>query len=183
MPRSGVLRVSPGVLGIGPDVLVILVVVVPGGGIVLTVAGVRTDAELRTQPVEVRVVALVLELTGDLNLLGLGSAAPHWLDPLERPEPVRPHDLRLAGFVRHMTSVRHMSPSPPRNGERDVHQHPYRYNRTRFAPLMPTLIPSCLARFRAAAPHRTSGARLGGPRPPMGALRRSPRSTGPSPWW
>src|SRR5580693_2324022 len=118
MPRSGVLRVSPGVLGIGPDVLVILVVVVPGGGIVLTVAGVRTDAELRTQPVEVRVVALVLELTGDLNLLGLGSAAPHWLDPLERPEPVRPHDLRLAGFVRHMTFVRHTTPHHPQRGAR-----------------------------------------------------------------
>jgi hypothetical protein len=65
----------------------------------ITVTGVRADAQLRTQPVKVCVVALVvLELTGHLNLLGLGSAAPHWLDPLERPEPVRPHDLRLAGF-------------------------------------------------------------------------------------
>ena len=43
----------------------------------------------RYRETEVRVVALVLELTGDLNLLGLGSAAPHWLDPLERPEPVK----------------------------------------------------------------------------------------------
>ena len=27
------------------------------------------------------------KLAGNLHLLGLGSAAPHWLDPLERPEP------------------------------------------------------------------------------------------------
>ncbi|MGH3189693.1 MAG: amidophosphoribosyltransferase [Streptosporangiaceae bacterium] len=78
-------------------VLVVLFVVLTNGGII-TVARVRADPQFRTQPIEVGVVALVLELTGDLDLLGLGSAAPHWLDPLERPEPVRPHDLRLAGF-------------------------------------------------------------------------------------
>ena len=107
-PRSGLSRLArPGVLGVFPGarrpwrlvVVVFLVVVFPGAGMVITVTGVRADAQLRTQPVKVCVVALVvLELTGDLNLLGLGSAAPHWLDPLERPEPVRPHDLRLAGF-------------------------------------------------------------------------------------
>jgi len=77
-------------------VLVLVLVVLPAGRI----AGmrVRSDRKLRTQPVKIGVVALVLELTGDLDLLGLGSAAPHWLDPLERPEPVRPHDLRVADF-------------------------------------------------------------------------------------
>jgi len=61
--------------------------------------------------------------------------------------------------------VRHNTAPPPRSGERDVHQHPYSYNRTCFAPLMPTLIPSCPARFRATVRHRTSAARPGGPRP------------------
>ena len=77
-------------------VLVLVLVVLPAGRI----AGmrVRSDRKLRTQPVKIGVVALVLELTGDLDLLGLGSAAPHWLDPLERPAPVRPHDLRVADF-------------------------------------------------------------------------------------
>ena len=77
-------------------VLVLVLVVLPAGRI--AAMRVRSDRKLRTQPVEIGVVALVLELTGDLDLLGLGSAAPHWLDPLERPEPVRPHDLRVAGF-------------------------------------------------------------------------------------
>jgi len=90
LPRPGV-PVAPGtpvivVLVLVLVVLVILVVVLPGGGI--APARVRPDRQLRTQPIEVGVVALVLELTSDLDLLGLGSAAPHWLDPLERPEPV-----------------------------------------------------------------------------------------------
>jgi hypothetical protein len=49
-----------------------------------------SDAQLRTQPVKVRAAAVVLELASNLHLLGLGSAAPHWLDPLERPEPCGP---------------------------------------------------------------------------------------------
>ena len=68
------------------------VVVVPAASLV------RSDAQLRTQPVKVCAAAVLFELAGNLHLLGLGSAAPHWLDPLERPEPVRPHDIRLAGF-------------------------------------------------------------------------------------
>src|SRR5258707_1373889 len=164
----------PGVLVLVLFVVVLIIKVVVGGIIVVhSVARVIVSAalrrQLRTQPVKVRAAAVVLELASNLHLLGLGSAAPHWLDPLERPEPVRPHDVRLAGLVRRKT------PPPPRFGERDVHQHPYRYNRTRFAPLMPTLIPSCPARFRAAGPLRTSGAAPGGPRPPMAAPRRRPR--------
>ena len=92
LPRPGV--PVPGTVVL--VVLVLVLVVLPAGRI----AGmrVRSDRKLRTQPVKIGVVALVLELTGDLDLLGLGSAAPHWLDPLERPEPVRPHDLRVADF-------------------------------------------------------------------------------------
>src|ERR1700722_18211942 len=50
----------------------------------------RSDAQLRPQPVKVRAAAVVLELASNLDLLGLSSAAPHWLDPLERPEPCGP---------------------------------------------------------------------------------------------
>ncbi|GAA2151127.1 hypothetical protein GCM10009727_55980 [Actinomadura napierensis] len=35
------------------------------------------------QAVEVCTAAVVLELAGNLHLLGLGSAATHWLDPLD----------------------------------------------------------------------------------------------------
>jgi len=52
-------------------------------------AGVSTDAQLRTQPVKVCVVALVLELASNLHLLGLGSAAPIGSTP-RTFEPVRP---------------------------------------------------------------------------------------------
>src|SRR5215469_13687058 len=43
---------------------------------------VRVDAQLSPQPVKVGPAAAVLQLAGHLDLLGLGSAAPHWLDPL-----------------------------------------------------------------------------------------------------
>src|SRR5580700_6745678 len=175
LARPGVL---PGILGSwGLLVLVVLVVVeFSGGGI--TITGVRADGQFGTQPVKVCAVrALVLELTGHLYLLGLGSAAPHWLDPLERPEPGQGPMISAS-----LVSVRCKTAPPPRNGKRDVHQHPYRYNRTRFAPLMPTLIPSCPGRFRAGGRHRTSAARPDGPRPPMGAPRRRPRWRGSSRW-
>src|SRR6266568_2946676 len=88
-----------------PRVLVVLVLVVIQlvvGGIVVEcgVAGVIVSTalcrKLRTQPVKVCAAAVVLQLASYLYLLGLGSAAPHWLDPLERPEPVRPHDAFAA---------------------------------------------------------------------------------------
>src|SRR6185437_5964257 len=50
----------------------------------------RADTQLGPQPVKVSAAAVVLELTGYLHLLGLGSAAPHWLDPLERTGPNGP---------------------------------------------------------------------------------------------
>ena len=51
---------------------------------------IRTDAQLSPQPVKVSPAAAILQLTGHLDLLGLGSAAPHWLDPLERTGPAGP---------------------------------------------------------------------------------------------
>src|SRR5579859_2091589 len=45
------------------------------------------DTQLGPQPVKVSAAAVVLELAGHLYLLGLGSAAPHWLDPLEHAGP------------------------------------------------------------------------------------------------
>ena len=48
---------------------------------------VHADTQLGPQPVKVRAAAVVLQLACHLYLLGLGSAAPHWLDPLERAEP------------------------------------------------------------------------------------------------
>ena len=48
----------------------------------VAVMPVRVDAQLSPQPVKIRAAAAVLQLTGHLDLLGLGSAAPHWLDPL-----------------------------------------------------------------------------------------------------
>src|SRR5579883_1195242 len=56
-----------------------------------------TDAQFRPQTIEVRPAAAVLQLAGDLGLLGLGPAAPHWLDPLNdgAPRPrVSTHDQR-----------------------------------------------------------------------------------------
>src|SRR5215472_6882674 len=97
--------------------------------------------KLRTQPVKVRAAAVVLELASYLHLLGLGSAAPHWLDPLERPEPVRPHDASVTGVPgarlwRDTQENRRGSPL----GTSARASFPYRYNRTRFAALMPTPI-------------------------------------------
>src|SRR6202044_3482536 len=93
----------------------------------------RSDAQLLAQPVEVGAAAVVLKLASNLNLLGLGSAAPHWLDPLERPEPCGPTmPLSLA--------VTHTDRRRSRLGNSAPLQLPYRYNRTRFAALMTTPI-------------------------------------------
>src|SRR5690349_4471851 len=54
-----------------------------GGGVVVIVLPAFADAQLGPQPVKVSAAAVVLQLAGHLYLLGLGSAAPHWLDPLE----------------------------------------------------------------------------------------------------
>src|SRR5712691_11350051 len=72
--------------------IVVFVVVIVGvtigefrvGGLRLGILLVRDDTQLSPQPVKIRAAAVVLELACNLDLLGLGSAAPHWLDPLER---------------------------------------------------------------------------------------------------
>jgi hypothetical protein len=68
----------------------VLVVVLGIRVVVVGALRFRSDAQLRPQPVKVRAAAVVLELASNLDLLGLSSAAPHWLDPLERPEPCGP---------------------------------------------------------------------------------------------
>jgi hypothetical protein len=97
---------GPGVLArilVVVFVLVIFIEVVVGGIVVIIsgVVGVTISTALRRQfrpqPVNVHPAAVVLKLASNLNLLGLGPAAPHWLDPLERPEPMRPHDASVAG--------------------------------------------------------------------------------------
>ncbi|GAB3662895.1 hypothetical protein GCM10027589_26200 [Actinocorallia lasiicapitis] len=59
--------------------------------------------------------AVVLQLASDLNLLGLCSASPHWLDPLDGQGFYWPH--RYAYRIRADTSEPCVS---------------YGYNRTRF---------------------------------------------------
>jgi len=84
-----------------PVVLVVLVTGVVVERVLVVVLGIRVvvvvgascfrpDDQLLPQPIKVCAAAVVLELASNLNLLGLGSAAPHWLDPLERPEPCGP---------------------------------------------------------------------------------------------
>src|SRR5262249_4885113 len=58
-----------------------------GGGVVVVVLPAFADAQLGPQPVKVSAAAVVLQLAGHLYLLGLGSSAPHWLDPLEHAGP------------------------------------------------------------------------------------------------
>src|SRR5215472_16201479 len=73
-------------------VLVLFVVVAVGEVgirmiVVVHVLPAFADTQLGPQPVKVSAAAVVLELACHLYLLGLGSAAPHWLDPLEHAEP------------------------------------------------------------------------------------------------
>ncbi|GII58743.1 hypothetical protein Pth03_71320 [Planotetraspora thailandica] len=67
------------IIGVPISQLVVRVMLVTAAGIVIT-----HDSELRAQALKIRAAAVVLQLAGDLDLLGLGSAAPHWLDPLMR---------------------------------------------------------------------------------------------------
>src|SRR5215470_14870615 len=60
---------------------------------------IHADAQLCPQPVKVSAATAVLKLACHLHLLGLGSAAPHWLDPLERTGPARSLSLRLMPTV------------------------------------------------------------------------------------
>src|SRR5262249_4529162 len=80
-------------------VVVVEVVVAVGGvgGGVVVVPPAFADAQLGPQPVKVSAAAVVFQLAGHLYLLGLGSAAPHWLDPLEHAGPcLDPCSLLLA---------------------------------------------------------------------------------------
>src|SRR5215813_1321174 len=76
-------------LGLVVLVVVVEVVVAVGGvgGGVVVVPPAFADAQLGPQPVKVSAAAVVFQLAGHLYLLGLGSAAPHWLDPLEHAGP------------------------------------------------------------------------------------------------
>src|SRR5215469_5591488 len=102
------------------ELVVLGVIVVIGGVAGIVAVSAALCRQLRTQPVKVRAAAVVLELASNLNLLGLGSAAPHWLDPLERPEPVRPHDACVADVP--VASPRHdtqrTAVDPPRGTRR-----------------------------------------------------------------
>src|SRR6476659_4897331 len=62
----------------GPGVVVVVVVPVALGG-AATGTGLRVQFSLKCREVGVR--AEVLQLAGDLRLLGLGSAAPHGVTP------------------------------------------------------------------------------------------------------
>jgi amidophosphoribosyltransferase len=108
LPRPGVPVVVPGTSEVVLVLVILVVVVLPVGGI--AAARVRTDRQLRTQPIEVGVVALVLELTGDLDLLGLGSAAPHGSTPSNVRSQSGPMISALLAFLRNNT------PPPPRTG-------------------------------------------------------------------
>src|SRR6185437_6483722 len=60
---------------------------------------IHADAQLCPQPVKVSAATAVLKLACHLHLLGLGSAAPHWLDPLERTGPAWSLSPRLMPTV------------------------------------------------------------------------------------
>src|SRR5215475_15543420 len=66
------------------EVLVRRVVVVG----VMVILRVLVDAQLAAQTIQVGPAAVVLQSASNLHLLGLGSAAPHWLDPLDGRGPV-----------------------------------------------------------------------------------------------
>src|SRR4051794_16162231 len=86
----------------------------------MVILRVLVDAQLAAQTVKICPAAVVLQPASNLHLLGLGSAAPHWLDPLDGRGPVVLAPLTLAYAS---TAGRDMT---PRTG--------YGYNRTRFAP-------------------------------------------------
>src|SRR6202035_3190013 len=92
--HSALARARPVVLFVVVLVTVVvesvLVVVLGIRVVVVGALRFRSDAQLLPQPVKVRAAAVVLELASNLNLLGLSSAAPHWLDPLERQAPSGP---------------------------------------------------------------------------------------------
>jgi hypothetical protein len=78
---------------VGRAVRLIAGIAILGVAVPVVLAGLLAaspDTQLSPQPVKVGTTAAIFELAGDLYLLGLGSAAPHWLDPLEHRGPGRP---------------------------------------------------------------------------------------------
>src|SRR5215469_306911 len=99
-----------------------------GGGVVVIVLPAFADAQLGPQPVKVSAAAVVLQLAGHLYLLGLGSAAPHWLDPLEHagtlPRSLFPA-LSNTGFAHMVRRV--ASPAPGARRALRARMHLLRY--------------------------------------------------------
>src|SRR5580700_2365472 len=118
--------------------VVVLVTVVVVESVLVVVLGIRvvvvgalrfrSDAQLLPQPVKVRAAAVVLELASNLNLLGLSSAAPHWLDPLERQEPCGPTMPLSLTCLWHIGDTHRTAVDPPRGPRRwpaSVQVQPY----------------------------------------------------------
>src|SRR5580692_6205076 len=124
-------------------VVVLIVLVVHGvavrkvrvGSMIVRILLFRADTKLSPQLVKIHASAAVLELAGNLYLLGLGSAAPHWLDPLERTGArsgplvtaliVRPQRADACGLSR---TAERPAASPPLRAQRarsSVHRQRY----------------------------------------------------------
>src|SRR5580693_1313079 len=106
------------VLVTGVVVESVLVVVLGIRVVVVGALRFRSDAQLLPQPVKVRAAAVVLELASNLNLLGLSSAAPHWLDPLERQEPCGPTMPLSLTCLWHIGDTHRTAVDPPRGPRR-----------------------------------------------------------------
>src|SRR6266571_693459 len=183
---------------LSPVVLVVLVVLVGVAIGELRIRGfriglllVRDDTQLSPQPVKIRAAAVVLELACNLDLLGLGSAAPHWLDPLERTGarsgPWSPHRLcclHCADAGGLACTADRPDASPPPGTRRvsclrtDITVPGLRAKRFRAVRMR---LVSPRARYRAAGLPRTSAVRPAGQRP-LPAVRPLPRPSPGSAW-
>src|SRR6201996_6267143 len=118
LPRARPVVLFVVVLVTGVVVESVLVVVLGIRVVVVGALRFRSDAQLLPQPVKVRAAAVVLELASNLNLLGLSSAAPHWLDPLERPEPCGPTMPLSLACLWHIGDTHRTAVDPPRGPRR-----------------------------------------------------------------
>src|SRR5216684_3117557 len=116
--HSALARARPVVLFVVLVVESVLVVVLGIRVVVVGALRFRSDAQLLPQPVKVRAAAVVLELASNLNLLGLSSAAPHWLDPLERQEPCGPTMPLSLACLWHIGDTHRTAVDPPRGPRR-----------------------------------------------------------------
>src|SRR5690606_3094268 len=77
--------VLPGVIGVPIHQLLVRI------RVVTVVSGIAAaNPQFLTKTITISAHAVVLQAPGNLHLLGLGSAAPHWLDPLMRGRSGRP---------------------------------------------------------------------------------------------